>query len=242
MRAFAALAVLVGIFGLASPVAAGERTRAGAANPSMPVASLEALLRNAETRGLSDALLSVPPAARIAWLIRAIDAGGSSILVLPLVRTLLRQAQSRDDEGDEVVAEAMLSKATHYALYGYIAMRIQALLCSDMTSPDEYLHELGEALTPLLPRLAALDPASRKTIVDAAIALDDRLRPIAGPDNLICRRGQFADRFCPPGTPKDNCPENAAPWAEFARADDLLGARLKARKRARDEVMALARQ
>ena len=36
-----------------------------------------------------------------------------------------------------------MADAARYGLFGYIAMRSRAPLCSDVTSPDEYLHELN---------------------------------------------------------------------------------------------------
>jgi hypothetical protein len=241
MRLLPALLTLWGLVVLATPVCAGTVRSTGAGAAASPQPTLDAMLARAEGRQLSDALRSLEPTARIAWLRRTVESGGSSVLVLPLVRTLVRKALLLAEEDETAAAAALLADATRFGLYGYIAMRIQAPLCSDMTSSDEYLHELGLELAPLLERLSQLDPVARRGITEGALALDEGIRPITLRDNLLCRRGRFADRFCPPGTPRDQCPENAAPWAEFVASEDLLGPRLRARKRAREEVVALGR-
>jgi hypothetical protein len=241
MRLLPALACLAGLLVLAAPASAGSARTVAVGGTVASPATLDALLEQAATVPLADALARLQPAVRIAWLKGAVQTGGSSVLVVPLVRTLVRQARLRAEEEETEAADGLLAEALGYGLYGYIAMRVQAPLCSDLTSPDEYLHELGEVLSPLLDHLAGLDAASRRRITGEALALDDRIRPLVRRDTLICRRGLFADRFCPPGAPKESCPERAAPWAEFVSGDDMLGPRLKARKRARDEVLALGR-
>ncbi|MFO1148636.1 MAG: hypothetical protein U1E62_09685 [Alsobacter sp.] len=201
---------------------------------------LDALLDKAATRELAEGLLGLAPTARIRWLRKAVGEGASSVLAAPLVRTLMEQARLREEKEPGSGAD-FVADAARYGLFGYIAMRSRAPLCSDVTSPDEYLHELGVVLAPLLGRLAALDRASRRRIVDEALALDDQIRPFASRDTLLCRRGQFGDRFCPSGTSPEDCPDNAAPFAEFITSSELIEPRLRARSRARGEVLALGR-
>lgn len=191
---------------------------------------------------------ALPPADRIRYLRTRAEAGESAVLLSFLAQEEVEQAGRAPDVGEDAggavhatLGEATMAEAARHGLAAYVAMRTAAPLCSDRTSPDQYLSELGQTLRPILGWLSRQDVSIRQEVARAALVLDERTTVPGRPDPMLCRRGQHGDRFCPPGADSASCPEGAAPVAEFTMSESLLQHQRRMRKIARGEVEALAR-
>jgi hypothetical protein len=225
-------------------------------------ARFELALKGRVTLPLLDDLYGLPVERRIAWLRMKVEEGRSALFQYHLARNLWimsgvreRKLERRNgagrpaeaalgdetDQAPDPVSQELKSEAVKQALLAYVAMRVNALICRDPSSPDSYLHQLGNDLQPMLAYMEGLEPRARAAIVDDTLRRETRLGLLSRGDDLLCRRGIFGDRYCAPDAPAGSCPEGAAPNGEFMPEEVVQPHRLTQRRKARAEIGALAR-
>jgi hypothetical protein len=223
----------------------------------------ERALKGRVTLPLLDDLYGLPVERRIAWLRIKVEEGRSALFQYHLARNLWIMADAREriaerrfagsarevalalgdmpDEAAHPKSSELKAEAVRQALISYVAMRANSPLCRDRSSPDSYLHQLGNDLQPMLIFLAALDAGDRSDLVDEVLRRESRLNLLSRGDDLLCRRGIYGDRYCAPGSPPGSCPEGAAPYGEFMPEDVIQPHRSSMRRKARAEIQALGR-
>ena len=90
------------------------------------------------------------------------------------------------------------AEAVRQALLAYVALRVNAPLCRDRTSPDDFLHLLGVDLQPMLAFLGSLPADERAAIVDEALRREARINLAARGDDPVVP----ARRACRPLLPQ----------------------------------------
>jgi hypothetical protein len=223
-------------------IGAATVAMAGGPRPAAPEPEDNQVNRGsaAHARVLAE-LAAMPMEQRIASLRARVETGESAVLLLFLAREEVRRARLEAQVENDAASEHSLGEAAVYGLASYVAMRTAAPICTDTSSPDEYLREVGITLGPLLTWLSEQDEADRQAVTGAALALDQRTNVPGRTDPLLCRRGEHGDRFCPPGSNAKLCPENSAATSEFSMSETLLAHQRRMRDKARREVAALAR-
>ncbi len=224
----------------------------------------ERALKDRVALPLLDDLYGLPVERRIAWLRLKVEEGRSALFRYHLARNLWimadtteRAAERRSAEsvarevalglGDapeeavDPLSHELKAEAVRQALLSYVAMRVNSPLCRDGSSPDSYLHQLGNDLQPMLSFLSALDAGDRADLVEEVLRRELRLNLLTRGDDLLCRRGIYGDRYCAPGSPPGSCPDGAAPYGEFMPEDVIQPHRSSMRRKARAEIQALGR-